>query len=313
MRSRQRGGGQLGLILLASQVFQVGVENIPPVTLAVLCLNVYLFLVPTLPILQACISVQQAYWGGDWRRLVLSPLHHLDEWHLYYNMASFLWKGVKLEPRLGSSFYACLLAVFSLLTGVIYLLLEMGLSEITQDPSYNIQCAVGFSGVLFALKVLSNHYHPGGVSYVMGVPVANRYASWVELVLIHVMSPGTSFVGHLAGILVGLLYTAGPLKIIMSSIAGFVTNGYHARQNPYYNSSGYSGSSGGPHTHPQNGHPYTGGLSEEEQYEAAIRASLNGRGGSTQRRPTSYGFNIPGELTAEEIRRRRLQRIDHLD
>ncbi|CAB1347427.1 unnamed protein product [Coregonus sp. 'balchen'] len=263
MRSRQRGGGQLGLILLASQVFQVGVENIPPVTLAVLCLNVYLFLVPTLPILQACISVQQAYWGGDWRRLVLSPLHHLDEWHLYYNMASFLWKGVKLEPRLGSSFYACLLAVFSLLTGVIYLLLEMGLSEITQDPSYNIQCAVGFSGVLFALKVLSNHYHPGGVSYVMGVPVANRYASWVELVLIHVMSPG--------------------------------------------------GSSGGPHTHPQNGHPYTGGLSEEEQYEAAIRASLNGRGGSTQRRPTSYGFNIPGELTAEEIRRRRLQRIDHLD
>ncbi|KAM9442999.1 rhomboid-related protein 4 isoform 4-T5 [Salvelinus alpinus] len=255
MRNRQRGGGQLGLILLASQVFQVGVENIPPVTLAVLGLNVYLFLVPNVPLLQACISVQQAYWRGDWRRLVLSPLHHLDDYHLYFNMASFLWKGVKLEPRLGSSFYAWLLAVFSLLTGVIYLLLEMVLSEITQDPSYSIQCAVGFSGVLFALKVLSNHYHPGGVSYVMGVPVANRYASWVELVLIHLTSPGTSFVGHLAGILVGLLYTAGPLKIIMRTIAG----------------------------------------------------------GSTQRRPTSYGFNIPGELTAEEIRRRRLQRIDHFD
>jgi F0F1-type ATP synthase assembly protein I len=27
-------------------------------------------------------------------------------------------------------------------------------------------------------------------------------------------------VGHLAGILVGLLYTAGPLKIIMRTIAG---------------------------------------------------------------------------------------------
>ncbi|KAK6295555.1 hypothetical protein J4Q44_G00332680 [Coregonus suidteri] len=72
----------------------------------------------------------------------------------------------------------------------------------------------------FRLKMLSNHYHPGGVSYVMGVLVANRYASWVELVLIHVTSPGTSFVGHLAGILVGFLYTAGPLKIIMKKIAG---------------------------------------------------------------------------------------------
>lgn len=53
-----------------------------------------------------------------------------------------------------------------------------------------LNCLSCVVGVLFALKVLSNHYHPGGVSYVMGVPVANRYASWVELVLIHVTSPG---------------------------------------------------------------------------------------------------------------------------
>lgn len=47
-----------------------------------------------------------------------------------------------------------------------------------------------FLGVLFALKVLSHHYDSGGVTYVMGLPVPNRYASWVELVLIHITSPG---------------------------------------------------------------------------------------------------------------------------
>ena len=46
------------------------------------------------------------------------------------------------------------------------------------------------AGGLFALKVVNNHYNPGGVKYIMGVPVANRYACWVELILIHIMNPG---------------------------------------------------------------------------------------------------------------------------
>ncbi|XP_059188000.1 rhomboid-related protein 4 isoform X2 [Centropristis striata] len=323
MRSRQRGS-HLGLLLLASQLFQVGLDNIPPVTLAVLGLNVYLFLFPAAPLMQACVSVQQAYWFRDWRRLLLSPLHHADDWHLYFNMVSFLWKGIKLERRLGGPWFVYLLSVFSLLTGLVYLLVEALLTELTQDQSYSMTCAVGFSGVLFALKVLSNHYHPGGVTYVMGFQVANRYASWVELVLIHVTSPGTSFVGHLAGILVGLLYTAGPLKTIMKKCAEFVTsNGYNSRPRTQYSSSGFSGYSGagggasGYHQNPPDyttthSASYTGGLTEEEQMDAAIRNSLNDRGQSGQRGapPPPYGFHLPEEARAEEIRLRRLRRFD---
>lgn len=46
-----------------------------------------------------------------------------------------------------------------------------------------------FPGVLFALKVLNNYYYPGDVTYLLGFPVSNRYASWVELVLIQVIVP----------------------------------------------------------------------------------------------------------------------------
>lgn len=338
MRNRHRGSN-LGLLLLASQVFQLGIDNIPPVTLATLGLNVYLFLFPVKPLLQTCVSVQQAYWGGDWYRLLLSPFHHVDDWHLYFNMVSFLWKGIKLERRLGGAWFAYLLSVFSLLTGVVYLLLEAGLSELTDDPSFSMQCAVGFSGVLFGLKVVNNHYNPGGVNYIMGLRVANRYACWVELVLIHLMNPGTSFVGHLSGILVGLLYTSGPLRRLMMTCADFVSSsGPYTRPNTYFNSSGYSGY-GSPyppqsssnyrqdpydsynsntsyreHDH-SNGfsappqHMYTAGLSEEEQYDAAIRASLQDQGGSSQTRP-SYGFNVSSDPTMEEMRQRRLQRFD---
>ncbi|MEQ2192502.1 Rhomboid- protein 4, partial [Xenoophorus captivus] len=189
MHSRQRRS-HLGLLLLASQLFQVGLDNIPPITLGVLGLNVYLFLFPAAPLLKTCVSVQQAYWFRDWSRLLLSPFHHVDDWHLYFNMVSFLWKGIKLERRLGGAWFLYLISVFSVLTGLVYLLVEALLTELMDDQSYSVACAVGFSGVLFALKVLNNHYHPGGMTYVMGLPVSNRYASWVELVLIHLTAPG---------------------------------------------------------------------------------------------------------------------------
>ncbi|XP_041796947.1 rhomboid-related protein 4 isoform X2 [Chelmon rostratus] len=323
MRNRQRGS-HLGLLLLASQLFQVGLDNIPPVTLAVLGLNVYLYLFPAAPLNRACVSVQQAYWYEDWRRLLLSPVHHVDDWHLYFNMVSFLWKGIRLERQLGGAWFVYLLSVFSLLTGLVYLGLEAVLTELTQDQSYSMACAVGFSGVLFALKVLSNHYHPGGVTYVMGLPVSNRYASWAELVLIHITSPGTSFIGHLSGILVGLLYTSGPLKAIMKKCAGAVTsNGYNSRPSTYFNSSGFSGYSG-THGGYQEYHQYapdhttnptetyTGGLTEEEQIQAAIRNSLNDRGQSNPRgAPPPYGFHLSEEARAEDIRQRRLRRFDN--
>lgn len=51
MSNRQRGV-PLGLLLLASQVFRIGTDNIPPATLVTLILNVYLFLFPFKPLLQ---------------------------------------------------------------------------------------------------------------------------------------------------------------------------------------------------------------------------------------------------------------------
>ncbi|XP_075058056.1 rhomboid-related protein 4 isoform X2 [Mixophyes fleayi] len=319
--------GNFGLLLLFSQILNFGVTNIPPVTLAVLGLNVYLFFCPFKPLHYACISVHESYHHSDWQRLLLSPFHHADDWHLYFNMMSLLWKGTKLEQRLGSVFFAVIILVFSQLIGVVYLMVQLILTRCTGDPSYTFQCAVGFSGVLFGLKVLNNYYHPGGAHNFYGFRVPNKYACWAELVAIHLLSPQTSFVGHLSGILVGLLYIHGPLGQILTAAGG-----RPARQrNVNYDEYRFRG-----HNTPGDNYLHTRGLNEDEQLQQAIRNSLNERGHRFR------GHNTPGDnylhtrglnedeqlqqairnslnergrnasqpLSPEEIRRRRLNRFD---
>lgn len=145
MQRRSRGINA-GLILLCSQIFRVGLNNIPPVTLATLGLNVWFFLNPLKPLYSSCISVESCYQQKDWQRLLLSPLHHADDWHLYFNMVSMLFKGFNLERRLGSKWFAYIIATFSVLTGVVYMLLQFVFAELMDEPDLRRNCAVGFSG-----------------------------------------------------------------------------------------------------------------------------------------------------------------------
>ncbi|XP_043558796.1 rhomboid-related protein 4 [Chiloscyllium plagiosum] len=311
MRFRQRGGN-LGLLLLLSQIIQVGFGNIPPITLITMALNVYLFLSPIKPLLDVCISVHETWNRKDWKRLFYSPFHHADDWHLYFNMVSMLYKGIKLEPRIGTRWFAYMLSVFSIVIGVVYLVLEKLLEELMEDHSYKMQCAVGFSGVLFALKVVNNHYNPGSISYVLGFPVQGQYACWAELIAIHLIAPGSSFVGHLSGILVGLLYTKGPLKNLMEVCADAVSSSASSRRQVRFNNRGYSGyydfSYFGYNDASNYRTNYTGGMTEEEQLETAIRASLNDCGAPGHgRRP--YPFGNQGQLSEEEMRQKRIYRF----
>ena len=157
-RRHQRQPG-LPLILLASQLFQVGFDNIPPVTLVSILSQVALFLrlIPLgkgwSSINDICISSHRIIHQHDFKRLIMAPFFHLDDWHLYYNMVSFLWKGQHLERRMGSVYFAYLLAVFSVLTSFGTALLGLGATEFTGDHSYTHQCAAGFSGIPFCIII----------------------------------------------------------------------------------------------------------------------------------------------------------------
>lgn len=221
----RRGGGGIGIFLLGLQLFQLfnfisRSNDYYPVTLGVLALNIAAYLQPggiAWPSLrQACISVQGLWFQKQWKRLLFSPFIHSSDFHLYYNMASFIWKALSLEKHFGTPYFLYMISVFSVGTGALYVGINYMLAEMLDQWSYIQSCAVGFSGVVFALKVVTTHMQPVGMTRVMGIlPVPMRLACWVELILISVLFPNVSFVGHLAGILVGLAFVSGPLKTLM--------------------------------------------------------------------------------------------------
>ncbi|KAL3847657.1 hypothetical protein ACJMK2_018558 [Sinanodonta woodiana] len=286
MANYQRRGGNLGILLLGLQMANFGFDRIPPVTLVAIVTQVAIYL--NLGDLgrwfsateNVCISAYYVWRRGEWNRLFLGTLCHADDIHLYYNMISLLWKGHHLERKFKSVYFAYLLAVFTVLSSVVLVALHILLAHMYDDRSYELTCAVGFSGVLFALKVLSVHYSPFGTHYLLGfIPVPSKHVYWAELALIHFLVPNASFTGHLAGILVGLMYTKGPLKAIMDS---FISPGpsysYTARTTGYQDIPGYTTGGRAAFRQPEPAdntgyYEYSGGLSEEEQIRRATEES----------------------------------------
>lgn len=228
---RNRGISPL-LISLFFQLFQQLERSPykPPVTIALLIINVLVHLHPApyflniylADIQRICIHPRKIVDSFRyekkilWPRLFLSSIVHADDVHLYYNMLSLCWKGINLEQALGSRqfFY---LVVFSLVAShTIMVLLAYALYEFVGLDGYGsgyMTCAVGFSAVLFSLKYVWNARSPH-LSPVMGMMVPSKYAAWLELVLISIVTPNASFIGHLSGILAGVLYVHGPVQII---------------------------------------------------------------------------------------------------
>lgn len=306
---RRRRGPGIGILLLVAQLFQVGFNRIPPVTLGVIGLNtaVFLRLLNGLPkVSKACVSFHHVWYNEEWRRIILSPFFHLDDMHLYFNMASFLWKGISLESRLGSRGLFYLISVFSILTSLMLLVLDKCLATVLADTSYLYTCAAGFSGVIFALKVVTTYHLPPGITNVMMFPVPSRIACWVELILIQLLVPNASFTGHLAGILVGLLYVKGPLKMLMASFGNIVYGERHAGPSYTYRSD-RSGRASQRFVNDD----------EDEDFQAAVRESLleqskrseNTRPGESQTDTPQNDLSDP-HLNSEEVRRRRLRRFN---
>ncbi|CAM6093546.1 unnamed protein product [Calypogeia fissa] len=221
-RSRQRrvggGNGMLYMLALHAASKFMQLPRKPPVTASLILANTVVYLRPgvldtILPTVeQVCLSPYRVIRDLDAKRLFLSAFYHMDDAHLVYNMVSLLWKGVQLESNMGSARFAGMVTV---LLGMSHGLVVISAKLLamyggTPGPMYS-ECAVGFSAVLFAMKMVLNWDSPDYTN-VYGVLVPSKYAAWAELLLIQLFVPGTSFLGHLCGILAGLIYVnSGPL------------------------------------------------------------------------------------------------------
>lgn len=146
--------------------------------------------------------------AGQLRRLWASSLVHVDEVHLLYNCFSFLYKGAMLEPIMGSASFLSLLMYLSVLAHLIYVFCAVAAERLKLPIKFMDSCVVGFSGVIFGLKVILNsypHLTPGSSNF-FGIRIPRRATHWSELILAKILIPNSSFLGHLSGILAGFVY-----------------------------------------------------------------------------------------------------------
>ncbi|KAJ4968841.1 hypothetical protein NE237_015542 [Protea cynaroides] len=211
-------------------------ERKPPVTAGLLVANTLVYLRPgfldhVLPALdEVWFNPHLVLKHKDLKRFILSAFYHMGESHLVYNMMSLLWKGIQLETSMGSIEFASMVAaLLGMSQGITLLLAKALLLFFDYERAYYYEHAVGFSGVLFGMKVVLNS-RSDNYTYVHGLIVPSRYAAWAELILIQMFVPGVSFLGHLGGILAGILYLRiknfysglDPLTTILRSLTDVV-------------------------------------------------------------------------------------------
>ncbi|KAK4755518.1 hypothetical protein SAY87_009275 [Trapa incisa] len=235
----RRGRPSPMIPLLAVQTFAeyYRLHRKPPVTAGLLAANTLIYLRPgaldaLLPYVdEVMFNAHHILKYKDLKRFFLSPFYHLGESHLVYNMLSLLWKGIQLESQMGSAEFASMVAVLLAMSQGITLLIAKSLFVFFDyKKAYYYEYSAGFSGVLFAMKVVLNAYSDD-MTYVHGLLVPARYAAWAELILIQMFVPGVSFLGHLSGILAGILYVrmkdsysgSDPLTLIMKGISSVVS------------------------------------------------------------------------------------------
>ncbi|XP_068668785.1 rhomboid-like protein 14, mitochondrial [Aristolochia californica] len=213
MESRRISRGMIPLLGLhvANEYYRR--ERKPPVTAGLLLANTLIYLRPG--VLHDILPALDEVWfnphliikNGDLRRFFLSAFYHMGESHLVYNMMSLLWKGIQLEISMGSlEFATMVIELLAMSQGITLLLARSLYIFFDYGRAYYNEYSVGFSGVLFAMKVVLNSHSSDDYAYVHGLIVPARHAAWAELILIQLFVPGVSFLGHLSGILAGILY-----------------------------------------------------------------------------------------------------------
>jgi len=205
---------------MADRVTEV-FSGIPYVTTVLLVVNtvihLYNFLF-TIDVGEYAIQARMVVYYYQYYRIVTSAFIHGGFFHLLMNMMSLYQLGAHAEQQFGSGPFFFITCWCIILCGTLYCLLSWALSYITGDFSWLLSSAVGYSGVLFAYAMIYAYHTSAPTQSIFGMcSIPSKLYPWVLLVLIQVVLPNISMMGHLAGVIVGYLLVAGVLNVVLPS------------------------------------------------------------------------------------------------
>lgn len=108
------------------------------------------------------------------------------------------------------------------MTGLFYVNACWVVAYGSGDISWLRYSAVGFSGVIFANAAQESFLSTAPTRSLFGLmTVPTRLYPWALLIVLQVIMPNISFLGHLAGLLMGLLHVRGKLQWAIPSPQAF--------------------------------------------------------------------------------------------
>ena len=188
--------------------------GLPLLCRAVFVLNTSVFVLFALmgvdPYLLCFNPIPVFTYGQVWR--VFSAFVHSGIIHIALNMIAFLGFGRSLEHEIGSLPLSYLILLFVVLSEGLTTAISFAANAVGYS-SFLFECGVGFSAVIFALLVVDTKVNAVERRSIFGLfYVPSQWYPWALLLLLQLMLPNVSFVGHLSGLLAGYAYTSGILR-----------------------------------------------------------------------------------------------------
>jgi len=185
-------------------------DDAPLGTMAVTIANVVVFALTVLSngslVLANCYSPRVVLEAPLWNayRIVTSVFTHGSFPHVLLNLLAFVPMASSLERSIGTVQFTHLFAVIVFCMAAVHAALAMVLEVLVGGPVF---CAIGMSGVVFALIVCETNVNNVGGRSIFGLfEVSSAWYPIVLLCFIQLVMPGVSFIGHSAGLITGYAY-----------------------------------------------------------------------------------------------------------
>ncbi|CAI2377275.1 unnamed protein product [Moneuplotes crassus] len=138
-------------------------------------------------------------------RIVTSAFFHIGIFHIFMNMTTLVALSPVLEKHHGFVKYLLLNFILIIGQGCLCFLMMHGMTYVPVKyngigSTYSI-CTVGYSGVLSGYTLFWSFIGDEEVDVCGVVKIRKVFFPWVCLIVVQVIIPNVSFIGHLSGIL----------------------------------------------------------------------------------------------------------------
>lgn len=171
--------------------------------------------------MDSCVSFRRVFEQKHWRQLLLPSLYTHSVYHLVYMLLTLSSIGRQMEPKYGHYNFGYLVISSACYVNLTHCVLAWFFSKYDDTylqsllpPSPKDSCYIGLTGALLTLKVLWHGANPQPepqydiASFRMAVPP--WFGLFVEVAHLFIYTPRSWVMGHVAGVLIGLLLVNVP-------------------------------------------------------------------------------------------------------